>query len=82
MSALDIAVEPFDMGPLTGDRGLMLEARTGYSGAAFSSVMPTTWLTENGEVEFTEYRVPVSVFRAWAAAVLDVAGRAQAGVPA
>ena len=81
---LEISIVPFDVSPgqpeFTGDRGLMLDAHTGYTGGAFSSVMPTAFLSLNGVIEFGECRVPIEVFRAWTAAVLEAADRLGAEV--
>jgi len=51
-------------------RGVIVLAETGFSGRAFSSSMPDAFVTENGEVEFGDCRVPLTTFREWADAVL------------
>lgn len=60
-----------DDGARPGDRGWVLEAHTGFTGGTFDRAMPAVYVTDNGEVEFGECRVPLATFRAWAAAVVD-----------
>lgn len=56
---------------LSGDRGWVLEAPTGFTGGAFDRQMPAAYVTDNGEVEVGEHRVPLATFRAWVAVILD-----------
>lgn len=77
MPDLTVHTRPFDFSrgvpEYTGDRGVVVEAETGFaSGRVFARRMPDVYVTENGEVEFDDLRVPVATFREWAAAVLDV----------
>lgn len=57
---------------MRGMRGVTLDATTGYwSGRVFSTSFPTVFVTDAGDIEFGEERVPTDVAAAWFRAVAD-----------
>jgi hypothetical protein len=74
-TGLELHVERYvrsDEPKIRGMRGVTLDATTGYfSGRVFSTSFPTVYVTDAGDIEFSDERVPTDVAAAWFRAVAD-----------
>ncbi len=69
---IEVQAERYRYGDLAGMRGVKIEAETGMRpGGFFSQHMETVFVSDCGDVECGEIRVPRRVFREWLSATLE-----------
>lgn len=63
---VDVQIDRFESDPKKpGRRGTRVRATTGFSGLAFSAAFPTVYVTDTGDVEIDDLRVPACSALAW-----------------
>lgn len=66
--SIHASISPFDHqngGDWPGNRGVVMDSETGWDGKVFSRRMPSVWITDSGDVEIDELRVPAEDALAW-----------------